>query len=78
MDNNLPSMQFFTDARLREFWGYVRELTLTVSPLIMLAAAVVAVGMLLAIIVNAFKQASRNDDDDDDRNDNNDYEVRRY
>ncbi|MFC5732168.1 hypothetical protein [Cytobacillus gottheilii] len=71
--NQLPSMNFFTEARMLEFWGYVKQLLSAVSPMVLLAVAVIAAGMLLVIIVNAFRQAASKDDDDNDE-----YEVKHY
>ncbi|KAB2333981.1 hypothetical protein [Bacillus mesophilum] len=65
--NQLPSMNFFTEERMLEFWGYVRQLLSSVSPMVMLAVALIALGLFLVIIINTFKQAaSKNDDDDDE------------
>lgn len=71
--NEIPSMKFFTEERMLEFWGYVRELLMSASPMVMLSVAVVAVGMFLTIIINAFKQARSNNNDDDS-----DYEIKHY
>lgn len=71
--NSIPDMTFFTDARMQEFWGLVKALLLSVSPMVMISVALIAVGMLLTIIVNSFKQARSKDDDDDS-----DYEIKHY
>lgn len=72
---NIPSMNFFTKDRMLEFWGYVRELLLATSPMVMLGVAIIAVGLLLGIIISMFKQANREDNDNDH---DDDYEVRHY
>lgn len=74
MNNQLPSMNFFTEARMLEFWGYVRTILSSVSPMVMLAVAIIAVGLLLVIIITSFKQAAKKEDDEEDQ----DYEIRRY
>lgn len=74
MNNQIPSMTFFTEERMLEFWGYVRAILSSISPMVMLAVAIIAVGLLLVIIISSFKQAAKKDNDDDDR----DYEVRHY
>ena len=71
--NQLPSMTFFTDARMLEFWGYVRQLLSVASPMVMLVAAAIAVSMLIGIIVRAIRKA-KDDEDDDDQG----YEVKHY
>lgn len=67
-------MTFFTEERLLEFWGYVRSMLLSVSPMVMLMVALTAVSLLLVIVVRIFKQANRKDDKDDD----DEFEIRHY
>lgn len=74
---------FFTSARLMEFWGWVKILLQMASPAVLIAVAIIAVGLLLAIVIRAFKKASKEqyagsydviEEDDDDfkrRTDNN-------
>jgi hypothetical protein len=68
----MGQIDFYTPERMTEFWGYVQELLETTSPGVMLWFSVVAVGMLLGIIVNAWKQGSKDKDDDDE------YDIRHY
>ncbi|MGD6940959.1 hypothetical protein ACQCT6_02825 [Cytobacillus gottheilii] len=69
--NQLPSMNFFTEERMLEFWGYVRQLLSSVSPMVMLAVALIALGLFLVVIINTFKQAASKDDDEE-------FEVKHY
>lgn len=55
------------------FWGYVKVLLGAVSNWVMLAVAVVAVGLLLGIVVKAWKESSKDVDHSDD-----DIEYREY
>jgi len=71
----MPQINFFTEARMTEFWGYVKMLLTTASPAILMDVALIAVGMVIAIIVNAWKKASRENNSDDE---NDDYEVKHY
>lgn len=59
-------IEFWTSENMNEFWSYVRMLLETASPGIMLVAAVSAVGLLIPIIVNAFKKASDDHEKDYD------------
>lgn len=58
-------IDFWSTSSMGEFWGYVRMLLEGVSPGIMLTFAVVAVGLLLGIIIKAWKQSSKETEDDD-------------
>jgi len=69
----IPKINFFTAERMQEFWGYVWMLMSTVNPAIMLVISLMAVGMLITVVINAFKQSAKEKDDDDD-----DFEVRHY
>lgn len=66
------NISFATDGNMTVFWGFVRTLLSFASPWVMIAVAILAVGMLLAIVVQAFKKASKEDDPDDD------IEIRHY
>lgn len=66
---------FFTSARLMEFWGWVKILLQMASPAVLIAVAIIAVGLLLAIVIRAFKKSSKEqyagsydviEEDDDD------------
>ncbi|PAE09795.1 hypothetical protein CHI02_23315 [Niallia circulans] len=71
--NNIPKIEFFTKARLEEFWGYVWMLMSTASPGLMLVIAVISVGMLLSIVIVGFKKSSKDTEDEEE-----DYEIRHY
>jgi hypothetical protein len=58
------SIDFWTTENMGDFWGYVRMLLETVSPGVMLWTAVAAVGILIGIIVAAFRKSSKDEDDD--------------
>ncbi|TRM08766.1 hypothetical protein FH966_14785 [Lentibacillus cibarius] len=64
------SIEFWTNENMGTFWEYVKMLLGGIAPGIMLTVAVAAAGLLIGIIVNAFKQTSDNKDDD--------YEIRHY
>lgn len=55
------------------FWGYVKLLLGTVSNWIMLSVAVVAVGLLLGIVVKAWKESSKDVDKSDE-----DFDYKEY
>jgi ABC-type amino acid transport system permease subunit len=64
-------IDFWSDNTMTEFWGYVRMLLEGVSPGIMLTVAVAAVGIMVGIVVKAFKSSSEDEEDED-------YEVKHY
>lgn len=64
---------FYTPERMAELWKNVESLLSMVSPGVMIWVAITAVGMLLIIIINAFRQATAPKEEDDD-----DVEVRHY
>ena len=64
-------IDFFTDARLSEMWGYIKMLLEMVSPGVMIFFAIATAGILIGIIANAFRQASK-------KQDNQDYEYQEY
>lgn len=68
-------IDFFNSSNLALFWDYVRMLLEGVAPAILISVAVAAVGLLIGIIVNAWRKSSEDQlhDDDDDG-----YEVRHY
>lgn len=70
----MPEIDFFNSANLALFWEYVKMLLTSVSPAILISVAVVAVGLLLGIVVNAWKKSS----DDQLKDDDDGYEVRHY
>lgn len=66
------AMKFWTAGRWAEFWSYVQIVLQTVAPMLLIAFALWAVGMLIKTVVDNFKRAdddeySYDDDDDDDR-----------
>lgn len=69
----IPKITFFTAERMEQLWGYTWMLLSMANPAVMLVIALLAVGMLLAIVIDAFKKSAKEKDDDDD-----DYEVRHY
>lgn len=64
---------FFTPERMNQLWGFVEMLLKTVQPMIMIVFAIVAVGLLLGIVINAWKRSSKDLEHEDD-----DYEYREY
>lgn len=53
----MTNITFFTPARLNEFYGYFWTLIKIVSPAIMIAMAIAAVGMMLYMIVATMRKA---------------------
>ncbi|MBK5447033.1 hypothetical protein [Peribacillus sp. TH24] len=47
------------------FWSYVKMLIMAANPWIMLSIAVIAVGLVLGIIVRAWKESAKEKEDDD-------------
>lgn len=68
----IPDLTFFTGARMAQFWEYVKALLEVVAIPVLIVVAIVAVGYLLGIIVNAFQATEKKKDKDDD------YEYREY
>lgn len=68
----IEQIEFFTPARISEMWEMLEMLMRMVSPGVMISFAITAVGLVLVIIINAFKQAAAKKDDDDE------IEVRHY
>lgn len=64
-------MTFYTDERLAQLWDFVRQLLQMTSPGVMIWFAIVAVGLLLTIVVNAWRKSSSDRDEDD-------IEIRHY
>lgn len=67
-------INFFTDERMMEFWGYVKMLLQMISPGVMLVVAIAAVGMLLVIVITSWKSASKGLEKEDD----DEFEVKYY
>lgn len=70
---NIPNITFATKENMNMFWGFTRALLSFASPFLMIAVAIVAVGMVITIIVVAFKKAGKENDDDKDE-----YEIKHY
>lgn len=69
----MEKIDFYTTDNMNLFWEYVKGLLSTAAPGVMLWFSVVCVGLLLGIVVKAWKQSSKEHDDDDD-----DIEFRHY
>lgn len=67
------NITFATPGNMNTFWGFVRTLLNFAGPWLMIAVAILAVGILLTVIITAFKNASK-----DDREENEEYEVKHY
>lgn len=59
------NIDFFNADNMNLFWQYVQSLLKTVSPAVMLWAALCAVGLLIPIIIKAFRKADEDDEDED-------------
>ncbi len=68
----LGSINFWTNARMLEFWENVKMLLETIQPGIMLTFAIVVAGLLLGIVVRLFKKTEKQEDTDDE------IEIHRY
>lgn len=62
----MPSIDFYSTENLNLFWEYVKGLLQTTAPGVMIWFALVSVGLLLGIIVKAWRQSSKEQEDDDD------------
>lgn len=69
----MPQINFFTEARMTEFWGYVKMLLSAASPAVLMAVALIAVGMVLSIVITAWKKSASDKEGEDD-----DYEIKHY
>ncbi|GEM02003.1 hypothetical protein SAMN05421839_12534 [Halolactibacillus halophilus] len=58
-------IEFFTDARLSEMWGYIKMLLEMVAPGVMIFFAIATAGLLISIIAKSFRQASKEKDGHD-------------
>ena len=72
--NPMPEINFFTEERMAEFWGYVQMLLKTSMPSVMMVVALMAAGMIITIVIAAFKKAASDKEEKDD----DDYEIRHY
>lgn len=57
---------FFTKARLKEFWDMVGGLLKFAAPSVLIFVAITAVGMLLIIAIKAFKKGADSEERDKD------------
>lgn len=57
---------FWDSARLKEFWGIVESLLKFASPSVLIAVAIIAVGMVMTLVIYAFKKGANQDNRDDD------------
>jgi len=72
----IPQMgTFFTTQRLSVFWDYVGALIKYIAPAIMIAVAIAIVGMVLNVIITAFRKGA---DSEDRRKDDDDYDMKYY
>ncbi|MFP3674969.1 hypothetical protein SB724_19220 [Bacillus sp. SIMBA_031] len=53
---------FFTDARLGEFWHYVKYFLFVAAPLAMIVVALMTVHLLVKAIVKFYKRADQEED----------------
>lgn len=60
------NITFATTENMTTFWGFVRTLLGFASPWVMIAVAIMGVGLLLGIVINSFKKASKDADHEDD------------
>lgn len=59
------TITFATPENMTTFWGFVQTLLGFAQPWIMIAFAILAVGFLLVIIVNSFRQAAKKDEEEE-------------
>lgn len=65
---------FATPENMNIFWGFIKTLLGFASPWVLIAVAIIAVGMLLVVVVETFRKAEK----DDDPSSQDDYEVKHY
>lgn len=68
------SITFATPENMGIFWGYVKTLLSFASPWVMISVSIIAVGMLLFIVITAFKKASKDRYEEDE----DDFEIKHY
>lgn len=59
-------IEFYTTENMSLFWSYTKMLLQGISPGIMLVFAVVCVGLLLGIVVRAWKKSARDLENEDE------------
>jgi hypothetical protein len=67
----IPTVNFFNEENMTLFWEYCKSLLSTAAPGVLIVIAVMGVGMLITIIINAWKEANKKEQDDD-------YDYREY
>lgn len=72
---NNVEMNFWSQARWSEFWGYVIILIKQVAPLLLIAFALWGVGMLMKTVVDSFRKADDDDDEDEERYKRDEYDF---
>lgn len=50
---------FFDNSTLTEFWNWVKILLQMASPAVLIAVAILAVGLLIPIIIRTFRKGSK-------------------
>jgi hypothetical protein len=61
----MPTLDFFNADNMNLFWEYSKSLLSTAAPGVMIWFAIIGVGLLLSIIVKAWKDSAKDKDDDD-------------
>lgn len=67
---------FFDSKNLKTLWDFVAVLLKYVAPGVMILVAIFCVGLVINLVIRAFKKGS--DDDDDRRKDDDEYDMRYY
>lgn len=65
------TIDFWTDANMAEFWGFSKMLLETTAPGVMIWFAIVGVGLVLTIVVKAWRDSSKENSDEE-------YDYREY
>ena len=76
---SMPSyeIEFWNSGRLQEFWDMAAAMLKFAAPGVLIAVAIIGVGMLLTIVIAAFKKGA-DDDDRRRRDDDDDFDVKYY
>lgn len=65
------NITFATPENLAQFWDFVETLLRFAAPWVTIAVAIIGVGILITVIINAWTQGAKEQEDDD-------IEVRHY
>lgn len=66
MNPTIVSIQTFaTNDNMNLFWGYIKSLLSYASPWVMIAFAILTVGILLTVVITSFKKADKATDEDE-------------